>query len=97
MIKSKHRNLVCNKTAFFSYHPHYPEPFNLGLRFVEASELHQQAIIIRSIIAEKIIQGLMIDFWKSPVEILPSAIESIPSDYDEILKWLADERKSIEI
>ena len=89
--QSKSRGIECTKTLFVSYHPYFPEGFQLGNRIVEASKLHQTAIKIRCIIAERIVVAMMKDFWKRPSDFLPDAIKDIPDNYEDIIMWYQKE------
>lgn len=89
--------LNTDNAIFASYHPAFPENFQTEMQEVKLSEVHATALIFRCIIAEKLVQALMVDIKADLAQELIMIGWEIPEEYEQLKQWIDDERSLLAI
>lgn len=90
-------SLETDRLMFATYDPRYPEATRLDTQIVQLSELHANALVFRCIVAEKLVEALMVDMKVNLRLKLAEIGQGIPDDREGLFEWLENEKKGFEV
>ena len=88
-VQSEMMALKCDHSAFATYDPSFPESCNLGIKWVDRSEVHCNAILFRCVVGDVLADKLVESDFKCDLqEELNKVAATVPDDYEQIKIWI---------